>query len=373
MKVALIGTTAACVLNFRADFIALLVQKGHTVYAFAIDYCPATRRGVVDLGAIPVDYQFSRGGMNPFGDVINTYKLSRQIKSIAPDMVFSYFAKPVVFGTLAAAFAGVRRRIGMLEGLGYAFTRCSNKPCMKRNVIILIQVALYRLALPLLSNLIFLNRDDPKDLLDRYRLKVKEVSILGGIGLNLQKYTYSKPPSSVVSFIFVGRLLAEKGVREYVAAARLVKLKYPEAKFFMLGDLDEANPGALSRGELTQLVHKGIVIHPGHVDDVRGWLKQSSVFVLPSYREGVPRSTQEAMAIGRPVITTDVPGCRDTVVDGENGFIIPPFSVPDLVDKMVFFIENPDRIEPMGLESYSMAKARFDAVKVNAKLVEYFN
>jgi len=373
MKVALVGTTAACVLNFRAELIISLVQEGHVVYAFAIDYCPVTRSRVGDLGAIPVDYLFSRGGMNPVSDMLNTVRLSGKIRALAPDMVFSYFPKPVIFGTLAAALAGVKKRMGMLEGLGYAFTRCSNRPSFKKYVVAYAQVILYRLALPLLDRLIFLNRDDPEDLVQRYRLKVRKVCVLGGIGLDLQKYVYSTPPSRMVSFIFIGRLLAEKGVREYVAAARLVKLKYPTARFFMLGDLDEANPGALSREELGQLVHKGIVIHPGHVEDVRGWLKQSSVFVLPSYREGVPRSTQEAMAIGRPVITTDVPGCRDTVVDGKNGFIVPPFSVPDLVDKMVFFIENPDRIEPMGLESHRMAKARFDAVKVNAKLVEYFN
>jgi glycosyltransferase involved in cell wall biosynthesis len=199
------------------------------------------------------------------------------------------------------------------------------------------------------------------------------VSVLGGIGLNLRDYPYSRPSTDVLSFIFVGRLLAEKGVREYVAAARLVKLQYPNVKFVMLGDLDEANPGALSREELEQLVHKGVVTHPGHVDDVRDWLKQSSVFVLPSYREGVPRSTQEAMAMGRPVITTDVPGCRDTVIDGKNGFIIPPFSVPDLVEKIIFFIENPHCIESMGLASHVMAQARFDAVKVNSRLLEYFN
>ena len=311
--------------------------------------------------------------MNPVSDMLNTVRLSGKLRALAPDLVFSYFPKTVIFGTIAAALAGVKKRMGMLEGLGYAFTRCPVRPSLKKYLVVYLQVMLYRMALPLLDRLIFLNNDDPKDLVQRYRLKVRKVWVLGGIGLDLKKYSYSNPPSDVVSFIFIGRLLAEKGVREYVAAARLVKLKYPTAKFFMLGDLDVANPGALSREELGQLVHKGIVIHPGHVEDVRDWLRQSSVFVLPSYREGVPRSTQEAMAIGRPVITTDVPGCRDTVVDGENGFIVPPFSVPDLVDKMVFFIENPDRIEPMALESYSMAKARFDAVKVNATLVEYFN
>lgn len=210
MKVALIGTTAACVLNFRADLIGVLVQQGHTVYAFAIDYCPDTRRQVADLGAVAVDYRFSRGGMNPFSDLLNTFRLSIKIRALAPDLVFSYFSKPVIFGTIAAAVAGVNKRMGMLEGLGYAFTRCPAKPGFKRYIVVRMQVALYRLALPLLDNLIFLNEDDPKDLLERYRLKVRRVCVLGGIGLDLQKYAYSKPPSYVVSFIFIGRLLAEK-------------------------------------------------------------------------------------------------------------------------------------------------------------------
>lgn len=373
MNIALIGTSSSATLNFRSDLILALISEGHSVNVFAQDYCPVSRKRIMDLGAVPVDYAFSRSGLNPFLSIRDTFRLSLLLKRQRPDVVFTFFAIPVVFGTLAAALAGIRRRIGMLEGLGYAFTKHPHSTDFKKKLLSFVQINLYRAVFPLLERLIFLNKDDPVDLVDKHNLKVKNVSVLGGIGLNLRDYPYSRPSTDVVSFIFVGRLLAEKGVREYVAAARLVKLQYSNVKFVMLGDLDEANPGALSREELEQLVHKGVVTHPGHVDDVRDWLKQSSVFVLPSYREGVPRSTQEAMAMGRPVITTDVPGCRDTVIDGENGFIIPPFSVSDLVEKMIFFIENPHCIESMGLASHVMAQASFDAVKVNSRLLEYFN
>jgi len=373
MKIMLIGTTAACLLNFRSDLINTLIEEGYSVHALAIDYSDSTRDQVRALGAIPVDYTFSRSGLNPFVDICNTLKLARIIKAFAPDVVFSYFAKPVVFGTIAAKWAGVSKRIGMLEGLGYAFTVHPGKPSLKKAFIRYVQVFLYWLAFRFLDRLIFLNTDDPKDLLRAYNLKVDNVSVLGGIGLDLADYPYMVPPVSPISFIFVGRLLAEKGVHEFVAAARLIKLEYPDVKFYMLGGLDEDNPGGLSRLELTELTHKGLITHPGHVDNVVHWLKSSSVFVLPSYREGFPRSTQEAMAVGRAVITTDVPGCRDTVVDGVNGFLVPPCSVPDLVEKMRYFIERPEHIVSMGRKSYAIAQKNFHSRKVNARLMRYFN
>lgn len=165
-------------------------------------------------------------------------------------------------------------------------------------------------------------------------------------------------------------MLKEKGVNEFIAAAKLVKNKYPDTTFTVLGGLDEGNPGAIQQGELDILVRSGVIDYPGQVTNVAERIAQASVFVLPSYREGVPRSTQEAMAIGRPVITTDVPGCRETVVDGVNGFLVKPWDQQALAEKMIYFIEHPEQIEPMGLESYRMAQEKFDADKVNQKLID---
>lgn len=372
MRIALIGTTAACVIGFRADMIKALHALGHEVYAFALDYNAASRAAVEALGAVAVDYEFSRTGLNPFNDIVNTYKLSKTLKSIAPDMVFSYFSKPVIFGTLAAAMAGVKRRVGMLEGLGYVFTDHPGGVRLQTKVLRIVQVLLYRVSFPFLERIIFLNPDDPVDLLTENKIKVKAISVLGGIGLDLKAYPYSAPKTSPVSFIFVGRLLAEKGVNEYIAAARQVKLKYSSAQFVMLGGLDEGNPGGLSALDLKRLIDEEVIIHPGHVSNVQVWLADSSVFVLPSYyREGVPRSTQEAMAIGRPVITTDVPGCRETVIDGQNGFLVPAWSAEKLAEKMIYFIEHSECIVQMGLVSFKLAQERFDAVKVNQKLISY--
>ncbi|KAA0984516.1 glycosyltransferase family 4 protein [Pseudomonas sp. ANT_J28] len=372
MKIVLMGTTAACVLGFRADLIKTLVGKGNQVFAFALDFDDDTRAKVRALGALPVDYVFSRTGLNPLGDVINTYKLVKLLKVISPDIVFSYFSKPVIFGTLAAVMAGVKRRIGMLEGLGYVFTERPEGVALKGRLLKFIQVFLYRVSFPFLERLIFLNKDDPVDLVEKYKIKVSKVSVLGGIGLNLSNYPYTVPPVEPISFIFVGRLLAEKGVNEFIQAARLVKRKSPSTRFVMLGGLDESNPGGLTSNGVSALISEGLVDHRGHVDDVAGWLASSSVFVLPSYREGVPRSTQEAMAIGRPVITTDVPGCRETVIDGLNGFIVPRWSAEALAEKMMHFINNPTQIEAMGLQGFKIAQKNFDVRLVNERLMSYF-
>jgi glycosyltransferase involved in cell wall biosynthesis len=163
-------------------------------------------------------------------------------------------------------------------------------------------------------------------------------------------------------------MLVEKGVYEYLAAARIVKLKYPDSEFVILGGLDPDNPAALSKEQLSLAISEGLVIYPGHVSNVPEWLANSHVFVLPSYREGFPRSTQEAMAMGRAIITTDVPGCRETVQDGKNGFLIPLFDVGALAEKMIYLIEYPDKIARMGNESYSIALEKFDVNKINPVL-----
>ena len=372
MKIALIGTTAGCVLGFRIDLIKLLVAEGHKVYAFALDYDEESIKKVKAIGAIPVQYKFNRSGLNPINDLLNTYRLSRQLRQIRADISFSYFAKPVIFGSLAAVLAGVKRRIAMLEGLGYVFTNQPEGEAGKTRFLRKIQIFLYRLSFPFLERIIFLNHDDPVDLIDKNRLHVKQISVLGGIGLDLNSYPFSAPSISPVSFIFIGRLLKEKGVYDYLSAAKLVKQKYPDITFYLLGGVDTENPGAISLDNINQLVSEGIITYPGHVNNVSEWLSSASVFVLPSYREGVPRSTQEAMAIGRPIITTDVPGCRETVIDGRNGFLVAPWSPDELAQKMIYFIENPEKILEMGMQSYQIAQSHFDAVKVNEKLLSFF-
>ena len=371
MKFALIGTVSASVFNFRTALIQELVKQKHTVYVFCVDFDEISKSNIENIGGIPVDYSLNRAGINPIRDLVDTWKLFRQLKKIAPDVVLSYFVKPVIFGSIAARMAAVPRNIGMLEGLGYVFTDLPTGLKRKQRILRWVQVFLYRLALPGLDRLIFLNPDDSADLLSRNGLKAKNVSILGGIGVDLEKYPYIPLDSQKSpSFIFVGRLLAEKGINEYVAAARKVKSLHPEARFVVLGGLDEENPGGLSRLELDDLITSGIVEYPGHVSSVMQWLIDASVFVLPSYREGLPCSTQEAMAVGRAVITTDVPGCRETVVDGVNGYLVPRWDSETLAEKMLCLVRDPALVVRMGEESRRLAEQRFDADEVNARLIQ---
>lgn len=369
-KIILIGTTGSSFYGFRADLIKKLVSDQHQVYAFTSEYTQSCLEKIKALGAIPICYELSRGGLNPLSDIASTMQLVKKIKSIQPDLVFSYFAKPVIYGSIAAKIAKVPSIIGMLEGLGYTFTDQPEGQTSKTKLIRHIQVLLYRFAFPCLDKMIFLNPDDQHDLMQTYGLKAPEVHILGGIGLNLKEYQYIEASIRPVKFIFIGRLLKEKGVFELIEAFRIVKSKYPGAHFTILGAIDHQNMGALKQEQLDQLINEKLFEYPGHVTNVQDWITDASVFVLPSYREGVPRSTQEAMAIGRPVITTDAPGCRETVADGLNGFLVPKWDAEALANKMCYFIEHPEQINIMGLESFKIAQEKFDADKINLKLLE---
>ena len=369
-KIVLIGTAASSTINFRSDLIKELQQNSYKVYVFSSEYTSQELEAIQSLGSIPMTYKLNRSGLNPIADIKSTLALANEIRKIKPDLVFCYFSKPVIFGTLAAKLARVPKVIGMLEGLGYTFTEQPRSISRKTKLIKKAQIYLYKLALPQLDKLIFLNPDDPKDLLRKHNIKVKQAEILGGIGLNLSDYSFSNDYPKDITFIFVARLLAEKGIHDYIAAAKIVKDSYPEIKFVVLGAVDKEALGALRDSELKQVVENDIIQYPGHVNNVAEWIAKSSVFVLPSYyREGVPRSIQEAMAIGRAVITTDVPGCRETVANGVNGFLVEKWNPQALAEKMIYFIKNPEKVAIMGYESNKIAQEKFDATEVNKRLL----
>lgn len=372
--IVMIGTTAACFYGFRADLIKELVKKNVKVYAFTIDNQALELKKIQWLGAIPVVYSLNRGSLNPLSDLYATYKLSKQIKELKPDLVFSYFTKPVIYGSLAAKLSKVKKITAMLEGLGSPFTVHPHGQSLKIKLIRFIQVSLYRIVFPFIDKIVFLNKDDPVDLIENNKIKHKANSsvVLGPIGLNLEDYSYTPwDTSKEISFIFIARLLAEKGIFEYVEAAKIVKNMYPNIIFRVIGGLDLENPYGLTQNQLDELIESKTIEYSGFVTNVDDYIKKSAVFVLPSYyREGVPRSTQEAMAIGRPVITTDVPGCRDTVIDGVNGFLVPKWNPQALAEKMIYFIEHPEQVRMMGDQSHKIAIEKFDAEKVNQRLLE---
>lgn len=368
-RIAVVGTMAAVILGFRGELIKAMVAAGHKVYAFASDYCEETENEVRTLGAEPVRYSLGRFSLNPLAELYSCWQLYRHFRKLHIDLSFCYFAKPVIYGTLAAWLAKVPVRVAKIEGLGRTFTIPPDGDTFKSKLVRSVQVFLYRVSLSKTQHVFLLNPDDKIDLIDHYKLKCGAITLLGGIGVNLALYPRTKVPEQPVRFIFVGRLLAEKGIRYFLKAAEFIKAKHKDAEFIVLGEPDGRH--GVSRRELLHYVVPGVVIYPGKVKNVLPYLQQSSVFVLPSYyREGVPRSTQEAMAVGRAVITTDMPGCRETVKHGVNGFLVPAHDQNALEHAMLQFIHQPELIRSMGEQSYRLAQQKFDAGKINQQIMQ---
>lgn len=367
MKVAVISNQAQSMLNFRVPLMVEMRELGHEVLAFAPDFDTESRAVLAKIGVEPVDFMLSRSSINPFKEVATIFELRRLLRWHQPDVSFSYFIKPVIYGTIAAWLAGVPRRFGLIEGLGYAFTDNPNQN-RRRSLAKSIISLLVRLATSLMDRLIFLNSDDHQEFLDRGIVSKQKGIVVGAIGVDLEQWPVEPLPSFDTTFILVARLLRDKGIEEYINAARLLRPDHPKARFLLLGGLDD-NPAAFSRAEIEAWVAEGLIEWPGHVA-VKPWLALAGVFVLPSYREGLPRSTQEAMAMGRPVITTNVPGCRETVVEGRNGFLVPPRDSLALADAMRSFIEAPEIIASMGAESRKIAEERFDIRVQNRKFLD---
>lgn len=364
---AIISNQAFSLINFRGDLIKELIRSGASIYALAPDFDQVTREQVMQLGAVPVDYALSRTGMNPLKDFWNAMSLSKILRSLQPDISFCYFIKPVIYGTLAAWLANVPRRVAMIEGLGFAFTLSKKTNSIKRRSLKFLVSLLCRFALKKAHCVIFLNNDDRQEFVADNLVERAKCQLIPGIGVDLAKWEAAPPVTYPITFTLAARLLREKGICEYIEAARIVKSTFANTRFIILGDVDD-NPSSLSRQEIEAWVSEGLVEWPGQVD-VKPWLAQTSVYVLPSYREGVPRSTQEALAVGRAVITTDVPGCRETVIDGENGFLIAARDPAALAEKMLCFIQNPSLIASMGQKSRALAEKRFDVHKINQEFL----
>lgn len=363
-SVAIITSIAFSMSNFRGPLIRRLVEKGIVVHALAPDYDADTRAAVRALGAEPVDISLERTGLRPARDLADMIRLAGTLRRLRPDLVFGYFIKPVIYGTLAAWLAGARRRYALVAGLGYVFTPDGSPDTAKRRVLRTIASSLYRIAFRLCDRVFLQNGDDLEVLCSRRILHRDKAVLISGSGVDLARFQPDPPVLSPVTFVLVARLLKEKGIVEYVEAARRIKGDSPNARFLLLGDVD-SNPGGLRRQDIAGWVADGVIEWPGQVPDVRLWLAQSSVFVLPSYREGKPRSTQEAMAMALPVVTTDAPGCRDTVEEGVNGFKVPVRDAQALETAMRRFVDDPRLIPTMGQASRALAERLFDVHRIN--------
>ena len=290
---------------------------------------------------------------------INFFKI---FKKQSPDIILLYAIKPVIWGGLATKFFKTNF-FALITGLGFAFQGTS----FKRKLLTKIVIFLYRAALKKSKAVIFQNKDNLNLFVDKGIVPKSKTFLVNGSGVNTEKFNLEPLPNESINFLCLSRLLTEKGLREYSAAAKIVKKKYPNTVFNLVG-AEDTSPDAISLEEV--LNWADYINYKGATIDVRPHIKNSHVYVLPSYHEGLPRSILEAMSMGRPVITTNATGCKDTVENGINGFKVPIGSVDKLVEKMIWFIEHPNNIETMGIKSRKIVLEKFDVRKVNRKMLE---
>jgi len=375
-RILIIGGNAQSLVDFRGDMIQSMVDQGHEVITMAPEknlegiltsvVANSVSAKMKDMGARFLPFPLSRTGINPLRDLHTLYFLTKKMLELKPDVVLSYTMKPVIYGSWAARLAGVGNVFSMITGLGYAFTG----ETLKQRLLERIVTRLYKMALCYNKKVYFMNPDD----LNLFRkLKIvpeKEKAVLiNGSGVNTERFTFARAKTDKIVFLLIARLLWSKGIGEFVDAARMLKNQYPDASWRIVGPYDN-NPSAIHRSDIKEWQDEGIIEYMGSTDDVRPYIAQSSVFVLPSYREGTPRSVLEAMSMGRPIITTDAPGCRETVIEGVNGFLVPVGGSVSLAKAMEKFLQNRALIADMGAKSRKIARARYDVNKVNDSILQ---
>lgn len=364
-RVILFGSYAPSLINFRGPLIRALVRRGHRVFALAPDLGEDVAARLRALGAEPVGIALERASLDPRRIWDTARRAETLFGELRPDVVIAYTITPIVVAAAAARAVGARF-VPMITGLGYPFLGGWHP---RRLAIRVAAILMYRRALRHAAIVLFQNKDDLRDF-RRYRaLRAgNRVGLVNGSGVDLAHFA-ARPLPSRLSFLMIARFLKDKGIREYGEAAARLKRDHPHISFRLAGWLDRS-PDSISQAELDAIVAGGVE-HLGKLDDVRDAIAQCSVYVLPSYREGTPRSVLEAMATGRAVVTTDAPGCRETVVDGENGFLVPPGDATGLENAMRRFVATPGLVETMGAASRRIAEERFDVDKVNGTILGF--
>ncbi len=365
-KFLLIAGYADSLINFRWDLICAIQAKGLEVHVAApgITESPPTLEKLRNNGVIVHDVPMQRTGTNPVEDFKTLIALRQLMQQVRPDHVLAYTIKPIIYGMLAAASVGIPHRAALITGLGYAFQ--DSEGSSKQKLIRRVTRQLYTRALAAADLTFFQNEDDQKLFTDLGIIRPgQNTVVVNGSGVNTEKFTPQPlPEGEEVHFLLIGRLLKDKGVREYVEAARRVKQKHPHAVFNLVGFID-SNPSSVTQQELDQWIQEGTVKFWGKLTDVRPAINACHVFVLPSYREGTPRTVLEAMATGRAIITTDAPGCRQTVENGYNGWLVPVQSAEKLAEAMERFLNEPELIEKMGQASLETARNKYDVNIIN--------
>jgi glycosyltransferase involved in cell wall biosynthesis len=370
--------------NFRAGLIRALVEAGYEVVVAAPpdDYSERLK----ELRCRFVPLPMSNKGINPVSDLWLLMRFWWLLRQEKPNAYLGYTVKPNIYGSISAHSLGIPV-INNIAGLGAVF--------IIDNLLTKLVKRLYKLALSKSNTVFFQNEDDRVLFVEAGLVPAAITDRLPGSGVDLAKFAYQAPLENVgfgpvdenfvsnilglqpvlvkhkVSFILIARMLFDKGISEYVEAACLIKARFPQVTFNLLGFLDVQNPAAISRSQMNEWVNEGVVNYLGTTDDVRPYINSTDCVVLPSYREGVPRSLLEAAAIGRPIITTNAVGCKEVVDDGVNGYLCQPRDAVDLAHKIeeMLLLSDDQRTE-MGLRGREKVEREFDERVVIGKYLE---
>lgn len=367
MKILILSSHTKSLFWFRMEMMEAFQKLGHKVIAAAQENTLFWEKIFLEKG---IEYRHifvRRNSINPIFDIRTLLELNQLIKEVKPDIIFVYQSKTIIYGSLAAAFNNIKEFYPLVAGLGSVFRGegIRNKILSK---IIAIQ---YKWSFKMSRKVIFQNKDDSELMVQKKILHKSQVEIINGSGVNLEKFKPTPLPKNP-AFLFIGRLIKDKGIMEYLHACKILKSKYDHVRCLLVGPFD-TNPSALKPYELFEFINCGVIEYFGEQDDVRPYIEMCSTFVLPSYHEGTPKTVLEAMAMGRPIITSNVPGCRETVIEEINGYLIEPKNIDLLVNKMEFLILNPEINCRMGIKSLEMANERFDVHKVNAQIIRIMN
>ena len=359
LKFLIFASFGTSLTNFRYDLIKKLILNGFEVHVAAPihSFNSSDIKLLEDENVIIHHLYLERNKKNFFSDIFCFFSFIKIIHKAKPNYLLAYTLKPIVYGLLASYVFKINHKFALITGLGFVFTT-NNK------ALSLLVTFLYKITLRSCSRIFFQNPDDASDFEKMGIINTVPFTIVNGSGVDTETFNVVPLPTTL-SFIFIGRFLGNKGIREFIEAAKVVLTSNEDVKFLMVGWMDD-NPDSITEAELTTWVENGTVKLLGHLNDVRPAIAVSSVLVLPSYREGTPRSVLEAMAMGRAIITTDAPGCRETVIDGENGFLVEIKSVDQLANAMLRFVHSPDLIAKMGSRSRQIAVDKYDVNKVNA-------
>ena len=348
--------------NFRGDLIRDIQELGYkvTVTGPNQDHIDAIKALGVDFVEIPMN----KDGINPIADLRYIIALRKLMYTLKPDATLGYTIKPVIYGGIAAKLAKVKNINSMITGVGFLFTSRSPKAKLLKGIA----VGLYTYALKCASHIIFQNNDDRLEFVEKGFATENKTSVVNGSGVNMKHFAPSPYPETI-TFFMLGRLLHSKGVMEYLKAAKIVKSRHPEVNFNLLGNIAHRMQDAIEESIIMKYVTDGIINLLPETNDVRPAYTECSVFVLPSYREGTPRSVLEAEAMARPVITTDTQGCRNTVIDGYNGFLVPVGDSGAIAAAMERFISDPSLIASMGANSLQLCREKYEVDKVNQDML----